>query len=107
LTQFCWIRYCLPPSTTLYLEPFEAVDSVPKVHAHLSAFSAPRVSYHALRSGSDVASSNSCAITLAMPSAPASPFGLVVCAMQPLGHWLAASPTNEYLMSRPPIRPCV
>src|SRR6185312_11689827 len=42
-----------------------------------------------------------------MPSAPASPFGLVVCAMQPLGHCVAASPTNAYLMSWPRIEPCV
>src|SRR5690242_21382761 len=91
----------------LYFEPFDAVDSEPKVQAHLSAFSEPRVSYHAFRSGSLVASSSSCASTLAMPSAPASPFGLVVCAMQPLGHCVAASPTNAYLISWPRIVPWV
>jgi len=45
LTQFCWIKYWAA-SVMLYLEPFDAVDSVPNVQAHLSAFSKPRVSYH-------------------------------------------------------------
>ena len=57
-------------------------DVVPKVHAHLSAFSAPRRSYQALRSGSVTASSSSCAMIDAMPSAPALPFGPIVCAAQ-------------------------
>src|SRR2546426_1936108 len=90
----------------LYLLPFPAVDSVPNVHAHLSAFSAPRVSYHALRSGSVTASSSSCAMMLAMPSAPTLSLGPVVCAAQELGQ-RSGLPTNEYLMSAPEIVPCV
>src|SRR5438128_8332943 len=90
----------------LYLLPFPAVDSVPNVHAHLSAFSAPRVSYHALRSGSVVASSSSCAMMLAMPSAPALPLGPVACASHALGQ-RSGLPMNEYLMSAPEIVPCV
>src|SRR5689334_22541035 len=43
---------------------------------------------------------------LAMPSAPALPLGLVVCAAQELGQ-RSGLPTNEYLMSEPPIVPCV
>src|SRR5439155_14073454 len=66
----------------------------------------PRRSYQALRSGSVTASSNSCAMMLAMPSAPALPFGLVVCAAQELGQ-RSGLPTNEYLMSLPAIVPCV
>src|SRR5512135_3585693 len=88
------------PSVTLYFEPFDAVLSVPNVHAHLSPFSAPRRSYQALRSGSVVASSSSCATIDAMPSAPALPFGLVVCASQADGQ-RSGLPTNEYLMSAP------
>ena len=72
----------VPPNLTLYLEPLLAVDSVPKVQAHLSAFSSPRESYQALRSGSVVASSSSWATMEAMPSAPALPLGLVVWAAQ-------------------------
>src|SRR4051794_36838078 len=79
---------------------------VPNVHAHLSAFSAPLVSYHALRSGSVTLSSSSCAMMLAMPSAPALPFGPVLCAAQELGH-RSGLPTNAYLMSLPRIVPLV
>src|SRR3954469_10373644 len=96
------MRYCLPPSVMLYFEPFDAVDSVPKVHAHLSAFSLPRRSYHAFRSGSLIASSVSCAMIDAMPSAPALPFGEVVCSSHDDGH-RSGLPTNAYLMSRPAI----
>src|SRR4051794_22081957 len=98
------MRYCLPPSVMLYFEPFDAVDSVPKVHAHLSAFSLPRRSYHALRSGSLIASSVSCAMIDAMPSAPALPFGEEVCSSHALGQ-RSGLPTNAYLMSRPLIVP--
>src|SRR5512135_746577 len=84
----------------LYLLPLEAVDSVPKVQAHLSAFSLPRRSYQAFRSGSLIASSLSCAMIDAMPSAPALPFGLVVCAAQADGQ-RSGLPTNAYLMSAP------
>src|SRR5512135_3168369 len=94
------------PSVTLYFEPFDAVLSVPNVHAHLSPFSAPRRSYQALRSGSVVASSSSCATIDAMPSAPALPFGLVVCAAHADGQ-RSGLPTNAYLMSAPPIVACV
>src|SRR5438874_12488681 len=90
----------------LYFEPFDAVDSVPNVHAHLSAFSWPRRSYQALRSGSLIASSISCATIDAMPSAPALPFGPTVCAAHDDGQ-RSGLPTNEYLMSPPLIVPCV
>src|SRR4051812_46856321 len=42
----------------------------------------------------------------AIPSAPALPFGPVVCAAQELGH-LSGLPTKEYLTSRPLIFPLV
>src|SRR5690242_21763202 len=86
--------------------PLDAVYVAPNVHAHLSAFSWPRVSYHALRSGSVVASSSSCAMMLAMPSAPALPFGPVVCSAHALGQ-RSGLPTNANLMSVPVIVPCV
>src|SRR5437588_10326093 len=86
--------------------PFFVVYVDPKVHAHLSAFSAPVRSYHAFKSGSVTASSSSCEMMLAMPSAPALPFGPVVCASHALGQ-RSGLPTNEYLISEPPIAPCV
>src|SRR5579859_3363236 len=86
--------------------PFPVVYSVPKVQAHLSAFSAPRVSYQAFRSGSEVASSNSWAMMLDMPSAPVEPLGPVVCTSQEEGQRVG-SPTKEYLMSRPLMVPWV
>src|SRR6476660_1313405 len=82
--------------------PLPVAYVVPNVHAHLSAFSAPRRSYHALRSGSVTASSSSCEMMLAMPSAPALPFGPVACAAHALGH-RSGLPTNEYLMSPSPM----
>src|SRR5215831_10083783 len=85
--------------------PF-AVYVVPKVQAHLSAFSAPRRSYQAFRSGSLADSSSSCAMIEAMPSAPALPFGPVVCAAQAEGQ-RSGLPMNAYLMSLPAIVPCV
>src|SRR2546430_17440225 len=94
------------PNVTLYLEPLPAVEVVPKVQAHLSVFSCPLVSYQAFRSGSVVASSNSWAIIEAIPSAPAFPFGLVVCASQAEGH-LSGLPMNAYLISLTLIVPCV
>src|ERR1035437_5737449 len=100
------MRQFLPLRVMLYLEPLPAVYSVPKVQAHLSAFSSPRVSYQAFRSGSVVASSNSCATIDAMPSPPASPLGLVVCADQ-AERQRAGLPMNAYLMSLPLIVPCV
>src|SRR5258706_1213294 len=78
---------------------------VPNVHAHLSAFSMPRRSYHAFRSGSVTASSSSCEMMLAMPSAPALPLG-AVCIEHELGQ-RSGLPTKEYLMSAPDIVPCV
>src|SRR5438105_6615424 len=83
-----------------------AVYVVPNVHAHLSAFSEPRRSYHAFRSGSVTASSSSCAMMLAMPSAPALPFGLFVCASHALGQ-RSGFPMNANLMSDPEIVPRV
>src|SRR3954464_9383872 len=87
-------------------EPLATVYSAPNVHAHLSAFSAPRVSYHALRSGSVTASSSSCEMIEAIPSAPAFPFGDVVCTEHDDGH-RSGFPMNAYLMSLPLIVPCV
>src|SRR5438132_11435219 len=83
-----------------------AVYVVPNVHAHLSAFSWPRRSYQALRSGSVTASSSSWEMMLAMPSAPALPLGPVGCAAHALGQ-RSGLPMNEYLISEPPIVPCV
>src|SRR5258706_8149173 len=96
------MRYCRLPSVTL--EPFDAMVS--NVQAHLSAFSAPRVSYQAFRSGSLVASSFSCAMIEAMPSAPTLPFGDGVPLVQALGQ-RAGLPMKAYLMSRPPMVACV
>src|SRR3954451_1777348 len=90
----------------LYLDPFDATDVLPNVQAHLSAFSCPRRSYQALRSGSLIASSSSCEMMLAMPSAPVFPFGLVVCSAQALGQ-RSGFPTNANLMSVPLIASCV
>src|SRR6266566_517355 len=90
----------------MFAEAPLTVYVVPNVHAHLSAFSCPRVSYQAFRSGSVVASSNSWAIIDAIPSAPAFPFGLVVCSSQADGH-RSGLPMNAYLMSFPLMVPCV
>src|SRR6185312_1129903 len=85
----------------LYFDPFEAVDSVPNVQAHLSAFSSPRESYQAFRSGSEVLSSNSCAMIEAMPSAPGLLFGLLaLCSSQADGQ-RSGFPTKAYLMFLP------
>src|SRR5256885_11315196 len=81
-SQFIWIGQLGFASVMLYAEPLDAVLSGPNFHAHLSAFSAPLESYQALRSGSLIASSDSWAMIEAMPSAPLSPFGLLVCASQ-------------------------
>src|SRR6266851_10066516 len=85
----------------LALAPFE-VYVAPKVQAHLSAFSKPLESHQAVPSGSLVDSSNSWAMMDAMPSAPAFPFGPVVCCSQAEGQ-RSGFPTNEYLMSCPPM----
>src|SRR5579862_4109022 len=90
----------------LYLEPLPAVEVAPNVQAHLSASSSPRRSYQAFRSGSVVASSSSCAMMLAMPSAPAFPLGEVVCSSQADGH-RSGLPTKAYLISLPPMLACV
>src|SRR5579862_4242130 len=90
----------------LYTAPLAACDVVPNVHAHLSAFSWPRPSYHAFRSGSVMLSSSSCETMLAMPSAPALPFGPTVCAAHALGQ-RSGLPTNANLTSVPVIVPCV
>src|SRR5881394_4615310 len=60
LTQLRWIRKSRVPSFMLAVDPLDVVYVVPNVHAHLSAFSMPRRSYHAFRSGSVTASSSSC-----------------------------------------------
>src|SRR5579884_3506817 len=98
---------CVPLAPVkLYFEPLEAVDSVPNVHAHLSAFSLPRRSYQAFRSGSLIASSDSWAMIDAIASAPALPFGLVVWSAHADGQ-RAALPMKAYLMSRPLMVACV
>src|SRR5256886_15241910 len=86
--------------------PFPVAYVVPNVHAHLSAFSMPRLSYQAFKSGSVTDSSSSCAMMLAIPSAPAFPFGLVVCASQADGQ-RSGLPTKLYLMSLPLMVACV
>src|SRR5438445_4549503 len=87
---------------------FEPLVTVPKVHAHLSAFSWPRVSYQAFRSGSEVVSSNSCERMEAIESAAKLPLGpLPLTAEQLAGHCVVGSPMNEYLMSRPLMVACV
>src|SRR6266436_282185 len=53
--------------------PLLAAYVVPKVQAHLSAFSWPVESYQALRFGSVPDSSSSCAMTEAIPSTPVVP----------------------------------
>src|SRR5581483_6807636 len=99
-SQFIWISQLWPPRVWLY-PPLPMLPVVgPNFHAHLSAFSLPLPSYHALRSGSEIASSLSCAMMDAMPSAPLSPFGLTVWASHAFGQ-RSGLPTNEYLMSAP------
>src|SRR5438309_1610418 len=70
-------RHLLSGSDALIfaVEPFVVVYVVPKVQAHLSAFSYPWRSYQAFRSSSVVASSVSCARVLTSASAAGSPFG--------------------------------
>lgn len=83
--------------------PFPTVPVVgPNFHAHLSAFSFPELWYQALRFGSEIASSVSCAMIDAIPSAPLSPFGLLVCASHADGH-RSGFHTNAYLISAPAI----
>src|SRR5207302_1201331 len=86
--------------------PFGVVNVAPNVHAHLSAFSCPLVSYQAFKSGSVTASSNSWAIIDAIPSAPAFPFGPVGCCSHDDGH-RSGLPMNAYLISLPPMVPRV
>src|SRR6476646_7900380 len=86
--------------------PFFAAYVAPNVQAHLSAFSIPLESYQAFNSGSVVASSNSWAMMLAIPSAPLAPLGPIFCAMQPDGQRVG-SPTNEYFTCKPLMVPNV
>src|SRR5882724_2566322 len=82
-------------------EPLLAIPMAPKVQAHLSAFSSPVPSYHAFRSGSVAVSSNSCAITETIASAPGSAFGLLpVCTAHFARDGPEAFPTNAYLTSQ-------
>src|SRR5258708_14258494 len=90
----------------MFAEAPLTVYVVPNVHAHLSAFSCPLVSYQAFKSGSVTASSNSCEMIEAIPSAPAFPFGPVVCASHDDGH-RSGLPMNAYLISLPLMVPCV
>src|SRR5205823_7311021 len=73
--QLPWIFHC---------EPFGNTSSgVPKVHAHLSEFSEPAESYHALSLLSVIVSESSCPLTLASAASPwlCSPDGS--CGLQP------------------------
>src|SRR5436309_13001281 len=90
----------------MFAEAPLTVYVVPNVHAHLSAFSCPLVSYQAFKSGSVTASSNSCEMIEAIPSAPAFPFGPIVCAAHDDGH-RSGLPMNAYLMSVPLMVPWV
>src|SRR5690349_354557 len=76
--------------------------SRPKFHAHLSAFSPPPESNHALSSGSVAVSSSSCVRALAIASTPGLPLGDVASTPHDPGHLLAALPTHEYLIFTPP-----
>src|SRR5438876_9073713 len=55
----------------------------PKVHAHLSAFSAPEESYQAFSCGSDRASESSCPVTFAKAANPWDSEETVDCGSQP------------------------
>src|SRR5437870_3919069 len=74
-TQFCWTRKSLPPTCMFAVEPLEVVYVAPKSQAHLSAFSLPALSYHALRSWSVFVSSVSCARVFTSASAAGSLVG--------------------------------
>src|SRR5499425_275843 len=87
--------------------PFAVVYSVPNVQAHLSAFSKPRLSYQAFKSGSVTASSSSWAMILAIPSAPTLSLGDTVSFQAQLLGQRSGFPTNEYLISDPERIPCV
>src|SRR5882724_1785207 len=82
--QFCCSIQSLLPKVWLYRARAEVpaaehrplalqFEVAPKLKLHLSAFSSPLESNQAFRSGSEIASSNSCDITFAMPSAPPTP----------------------------------
>src|SRR5258708_39109570 len=78
-----------------------------KVRAQLTAFSASFDSPQSeAGSTSVVVTSNSCALTDAIPSTPALPFGLVVCPAQALRQRLAF-PTKEYRTWWPEVVPDV
>src|SRR5690349_13409076 len=94
------------PSLMFATPPLDVVYVEPKVHAHLSAFSLPRLSYQALRSGSVTASSSSWEMMDAAPSAPTLPLGAFVPFVQADGH-RAGFPMKAYLMSRPLMVPWV
>src|SRR5256885_1741554 len=100
------MRKSRAPSRMLAAAPLGVVYAAPNVHAHLSAFSSPKESNQAFRSGSVTVSSSSWAKTEAIPSAPALPFGLSDCFWHALGH-RSPLPTNEYLISLSPMRPLV
>ena len=52
-----------------------AVLVLPNIHAHLSAFSLPLLSYHAVTRGSEATSASSCAKMLMDASMPGLPLG--------------------------------
>src|SRR5262252_7191208 len=82
------------------IEPLAVLYVWPKVHAHLSAFSAPLESYHALSWGSVADSSISWLMTDAIASAAASPLGPVVCSEHaPI--FAMGSPIKAYLIIVP------
>src|SRR5258705_12248827 len=99
-TQFRWIKKFLPFSVMLYNAPLGSGVVVPNVQAHLSAFSYPLLSYQAFSCGSVTASSNSCEMIEAIPSAPRLPFGLTLCAEQAFGQ-RSGLPIKEYLIGFP------
>src|SRR5690349_19934360 len=97
----------LPPSFIFASDPLLTLYVVPKVHAHLSAFSWPRRSYQAFRLGSVTDSSSSWLMMDAIPSAPGLLFGEeVVCSSHADGQ-RSGFPMNAYLMFVPLIVPYV
>src|SRR5262249_52544729 len=94
----------LTPNVWLKRAPLAAVWVGPNLKLHLSAFSWPLTSNQALRSGSVMASSDSCVITLIMPSAPPPLPGVLLGPVAWISHPLGQRselPMNAHLMSAP------
>ena len=92
----------MPPKRLVVRSASDRAGGRSELPCALVAFSLPELSYQALRSGFEIASSVSCAMIDAIPSAPLSPFGLLVCASHADGH-RSGFPTNAYLISAPAI----